>query len=274
MELIFDTDYYNEVDDQYALAYLLANDEKFSLKAITIAPYRVKHQPITVAQGQELSFKEIPKLLEITGKSYPYYKGSCGFIAEGYDEITDAVKVIIKQCEKPTTIVCVGALTNIALAFLHAPKNMQNAKIIWLGTGHILQKTFTDTNFRADREAFEIVLENCKDLTIIPANLGKATRCSYFEQENRLSNSPLKTYLLNRAKSFYYFEQNGKSITLHDILPIQYLLKPELFQTVKLPKPKLNADNGFTLTKSARTIDYVTGLNHYDCMTEFFKSLN
>ena len=38
MDVVLDTDTYNEIDDQYALAYLIKNDEKLKLKAIYAAP--------------------------------------------------------------------------------------------------------------------------------------------------------------------------------------------------------------------------------------------
>lgn len=37
LNVILDTDIYNEIDDQYAFAYLLANDDKLNIEAITIA---------------------------------------------------------------------------------------------------------------------------------------------------------------------------------------------------------------------------------------------
>ena len=36
--IILDTDTYNECDDQFALAYLLKNQDKFNIEAITVAP--------------------------------------------------------------------------------------------------------------------------------------------------------------------------------------------------------------------------------------------
>ena len=39
VDVVLDTDTYNEIDDQYALAYLIKNDEKLKLKAIYAAPF-------------------------------------------------------------------------------------------------------------------------------------------------------------------------------------------------------------------------------------------
>ena len=39
VDVVIDTDTYNEIDDQYALSYLIKSDEKLDLKAIYAAPF-------------------------------------------------------------------------------------------------------------------------------------------------------------------------------------------------------------------------------------------
>ena len=43
VDVILDTDAYNEVDDQYAISYLLANTEKLRLQAFYAAPFYKPH---------------------------------------------------------------------------------------------------------------------------------------------------------------------------------------------------------------------------------------
>ena len=45
LDVILDTDTYNEIDDQFALAYLLRSDEKLICKAITAAPFSTASAP-------------------------------------------------------------------------------------------------------------------------------------------------------------------------------------------------------------------------------------
>ena len=42
INVILDTDTYNECDDQFALAYMLKNQDIFNVTAITVAPYSHK----------------------------------------------------------------------------------------------------------------------------------------------------------------------------------------------------------------------------------------
>ena len=39
IDVVLDTDTYNEIDDQFALAYLIRSEEKLSLKAVYAAPF-------------------------------------------------------------------------------------------------------------------------------------------------------------------------------------------------------------------------------------------
>ena len=39
IDVVLDTDAYNEIDDQFALAYLIKSDEKLDLQAIYAAPF-------------------------------------------------------------------------------------------------------------------------------------------------------------------------------------------------------------------------------------------
>ena len=39
MDVVLDTDTYNEIDDQYALSYLVKSGDKLHLKAVYAAPF-------------------------------------------------------------------------------------------------------------------------------------------------------------------------------------------------------------------------------------------
>ena len=39
VDVVIDTDTFNEIDDQYALSYLIKSDDRLNLKAIYAAPF-------------------------------------------------------------------------------------------------------------------------------------------------------------------------------------------------------------------------------------------
>ena len=68
LRVVLDTDTYNEIDDQYALAYSLLSPERISLEAIYAAPF-VNNRSASAAQGMEKSYEEILTLLNFLSVS-------------------------------------------------------------------------------------------------------------------------------------------------------------------------------------------------------------
>ena len=135
LNVILDTDTYNECDDQFALAYMLKSQDIFNVEAITVAPYINKH--CTIPEGQENSYNEILKIckwleFDTTNK---VFKGSMDFMINGYEQENDAVNKIIEIALKneKTYIMAIGAITNVALAIKKEPKIIERIEVVWLG---------------------------------------------------------------------------------------------------------------------------------------------
>ena len=85
--IILDTDTYNECDDQFALAYLLKNQDKFNIEAITVAPYSHSDRKETIEETTEKSYNEILKIcnwLNFETKN-KVFKGSLDYICKLYN---------------------------------------------------------------------------------------------------------------------------------------------------------------------------------------------
>ena len=68
VNVILDTDIYNECDDQFAVAYLLKSQDKFNIEAITVAPYHHDNN-ISIEEGIDKSYD----CLLYTSKCYFLY---------------------------------------------------------------------------------------------------------------------------------------------------------------------------------------------------------
>ena len=64
VDVVLDTDTYNEIDDQYALAYLIRSSNKLKIKGIYAAPFSNKKCNSPEA-GMEKSYEEIMNILEL-----------------------------------------------------------------------------------------------------------------------------------------------------------------------------------------------------------------
>lgn len=110
-KVILDTDMANQVDDQFALTYLLNSLDKMELEAITIAPFsKLK----TIEEGTQLSYEMTLKILELMDKREyqdKVFKGATCYMDQKY-ETNIAVKKIIEICLKneKTTILAIGAI--------------------------------------------------------------------------------------------------------------------------------------------------------------------
>ena len=58
VDVVLDTDTYNEIDDQYALSYLMKSGDKLHVKAIYAAPF-YNEKSTGPADGMEKSYQEI-----------------------------------------------------------------------------------------------------------------------------------------------------------------------------------------------------------------------
>ena len=148
------TDMYNEIDDQFALTYLMKSLDLFDLEAITIAPFSKSGyaDTLTIEEGTEKSYEVTLNLLNMLNKSeYKnlVYKGATKYFKDS-KESNQAVEKIIEIANKndKTTILAIGAITNVALAIEKAPEIINKIKIVWLGGNTFLTKDNSEFNFR------------------------------------------------------------------------------------------------------------------------------
>ena len=66
IDVVLDTDAYNEIDDQFAIAYMLKSTDKFNVKGICAAPFH-NEKSESYADGMNKSYDEIIKLLGLMG---------------------------------------------------------------------------------------------------------------------------------------------------------------------------------------------------------------
>ena len=64
IDVVLDTDAYNEVDDQFAIAYMLRSSDRLNTCAIYAAPF-FNSLSSSPADGMEKSYAEILKILSL-----------------------------------------------------------------------------------------------------------------------------------------------------------------------------------------------------------------
>ncbi|MBQ2468767.1 MAG: nucleoside hydrolase, partial [Clostridia bacterium] len=142
-KVIVDSDTFNEMDDQYAIAYAIGSD-KMDVVALNAAPFH-NDRSTSFGDGMEKSYEEILRVLDHVEKvgQYPVYKGSPTRIDDDPEfrpVDSPAARAIIDAAHKYDEIVYVlttGACTNVVSAVMLDPSIKENICVIWLG-GHCL----------------------------------------------------------------------------------------------------------------------------------------
>ena len=205
VDVVLDTDTFNEIDDQFAIAYLLRSQEKLNTKAIYAAPF-FNDLAESPEDGMEKSFHEIHKLLELMGEQKEVYRGSGHFMVdEKTPVISPAADDLSRRAlqytpDNPLYVVAIGAITNIASAILLEPTVAENTIVIWLG-GHARHYHDTDEfNMSGDIAAARVVMNSGVPFIQFP--------CQGVVSEFSISGPELEYWLLNKNPLADYLAQN------------------------------------------------------------------
>lgn len=288
IDLLIDTDAYNQVDDLYALAYVLRSPERFHLQAITAAPFyspkelgRLR-QNESPREGMEASFAAIGRLLQVMEKEKTFagkvFKGSEAFLpAETTPVPSPAADEIVRLArlyspEKPLYIVAIGALTNVASAFLQAPDIADKLVLVWLGGhGHETGKC-DDFNARQDIAAVRVAFAAGAALVQLPCNgVGTDFAISRAELEERLrGRNRLCDYLWQETFNLMNREDPALnwSKPLWDVLPFARLADKRFTEERTVPSPLFGYDLNYEAEDPARKkVQYVYKI-HRDLIYE------
>ena len=277
INVILDTDTYNECDDQFALSYMLLSQDRFNIEAITVAPYHHDND-ISIEEGQEKSYQEILKICNWLNfdTENKVFKGSNGYIENGYNETNEAVEKIIEIAEKneKTYIMAIGAITNVALAIKKAPDIIEKIEIIWLGGHSPICNNNKEFNFRQDVKAIKEIFKSKAKLIIIPCKgVASNLKISVYELEHYLKGkNELCNYLCSR---FYNDGIHGIQTrrVIWDISVIAYLINKEWFEERKTDCPEINKDLSYTFKRNDRKIKFVTYLDSDKIYNDLLKKL-
>lgn len=141
IDVILDTDAYNEIDDQFAISYMMKYTERFNVKGICAAPFH-NNNSTSYGDGMRRSYDEILKLLDLMERSDfkdKVYRGSEDYLPSEEtpveSEAADFMATLANEYspENPLYIVAIGAITNVASAIIKNPAMTENCVVVWLG---------------------------------------------------------------------------------------------------------------------------------------------
>jgi len=280
--VILDTDTYNEVDDQYALAYAMLSPDKVNLLAITVAPFK-NSRAKTPAEGMEKSYEEAHHIRALVDEksTVPIYRGSATYLPDkktpALSEAAEAIVRLVRESRETVYIVAVGAITNVASALLLAPDVAEKAVVIWLG-GHAQHFSNNhEFNLYQDVPAAQVVFENAKNFLQIPCK-GVCTEFITTVPELQYhigGKNALCDYLLELTANYNTTHENTAvwSKVIWDVTAVAAIVAPETLEMVQMPRPIVTDSENYAFDMGNPHYVYVRRIRRDALYTDLFQKL-
>lgn len=281
VKMVLDTDTYNEVDDQFALAYALLSPEKIDLLAVYAAPYH-NNRSESAGDGMEKSYQEILRLLKFMDKPADgfAFRGANRYLEDvSRPAKSDAVSDLIKKAlasspDDPLYVVPIGCITNIASAMLIEPKIIENIVVVWLGGNSLHWPSQWEFNLQQDVLAAQVVFNSGVPFVVLPCqNVVSHLHTTIPELKHYLEGkNALSDYLYNTVLE-YSGGQKAWSKVIWDVSAIAWLVNPAWVSTDLVHSPILTDQKTFSVDHSRHFIRMATSLKRDAIFSDLFQKL-
>lgn len=161
--------------------------------------------------------------------------------AEDMDAVSFYIKYLSETKEK-VTIVPVGPLTNLALAFRAKPEIIENIEeIVIMGAAyaHGNKTAAAEFNWWCDPEAAKIVMDCGAKITVVPLDAThkacvKGSEADIIEAGGTKACLAAADMIKQRIRGYSTFQPMGDDMApVHDALAVLYMLDPEVCEDVR-----------------------------------------
>jgi inosine-uridine nucleoside N-ribohydrolase len=266
-KVIVDTDTFNEMDDQYAVAYSIASG-RIEVLAINAAPFH-NTRSADFADGMEKSYDEIMRVLAVTGMSgkYPVFRGSRTRINDdpSFSPIdSPAARNIIRlahETNEPIYVLSMGAITNVVSAFMLDPSIAKNVCVVWLGGNCTDNPSLEEFNLCQDYAAGQLLLDLDIPLVMLPAwGHGTCALMTYLSDLQKIKgDSPGATFFRKTLPEEHnpgLYDEGWRRI-IWDIAAPGVLSVPDAFEFSVIPAPVFADDGRYAFDRTRRKIVYM-----------------
>ena len=287
IDVALDTDAYNEIDDQFAISYMLRSTEKLNVKEIYAAPF-FNQKSTSPEDGMERSYDEIMKILDLAGcgeLKEKTYRGSRTYLPSETEPVeSPAARALIDlsaayDTDHPLYVVALGAITNVASALLMDPSLKERIVLVWLGGhGHNCPDN-KEFNLRQDVAAARVIFGCGVPVVQLPCGeVVQAFTVSGAELEKWLMDkNPLADYLARNtiAEAESYAAGRPWTRVIWDVTAVAWLLndKNRFMRSYLTPSPIPQYDHHYSFDPHRHFIRYVSWINRDALMDDLFKKL-
>lgn len=285
VDVVIDTDTYNEIDDQYALAYLIKSDEKLNLKAIYAAPF-YNNKSTGPADGMEKSYQEIMNILTLLEREdlkESVYRGStCYMPSETEPVISDAAKDLAERAmnyteDNPLYVIAIGAITNVSSALIMKPEIKDRIVLIWLGGNATHWPHNKEFNLYQDVAGARIVFGCGVPLVQLPCmGVVSAFTTSGPELEYHLrGKNKLCDYLIDvtTAEALECYGGSTWTRPIWDVTAVAWLLDGDFMDECLIHSPIPEYDDRYAFDNNRHFIKYVYHIKRDNLFADLFNKL-
>ncbi len=291
VDAVIDTDTFNQIDDQFALAYMIRSNDKINLKAIYAAPFFNQHSS-SPADGMERSYNEIHNILTLMKEEElkkVVFRGSQTYLPdEKTPVVSDSAKHLSElamnySSEKPLYVVAIGAITNVASALLLKPEIADRIVLVWLA-GHSFDWPNTkEFNMFQDVAGARAVFDSGAPVVLLPCmGVVSSFTVSGDDMRARLyGKNELCTYLTTLSEkmvSSYIKDGSAWSRVIWDVTAVAWLTGANktnnIFMQYRLaPAPICEYDFTYSFDNSRQEIAYVYNIRRDALFNDLIKKL-
>ena len=280
--VILDTDTYNEIDDQFALALMLLARDRIDPVCVTAAPFE-GWKSKSFADGMEKSYLEIEKCSRLVAESHgvtvpPYYRGSTERMPDPHtpveSEAAHAIARHVMESDEITYVCAIGAITNVASAILLHPEIKEKMAVLWLG-GNSRWVHAAEFNVIGDRNAANSIFASDVPLLWFPCwGVVSHLSLTMVELEHFLrGNSPLGDYLCDNVLECRPEKAISWSRVIWDISTVCGIINPWCFDESVQPRPQIAENMAWEWDKVGGTVEHVEKIDRDTAFSIMFDRL-
>lgn len=285
-KVIMDCDAYNDIDDQYAIAFAAGSDKMdvLSVNATLFNNYRCNG----FADGMKRSYDEIVKVLKLIGKDKDIdaYIGCDTPLTKVSEKMwvdSPAVRNIIKtahESDETVYVIATGAATNVSCAIMADPTVKDNICVIWVGCNCVnFSGSASDFNVDQDSVAGRYLLDCGVNLVLLPA-MGPEG----FGTQTLIGNQPFLDGVIKGESVQAKFFRNdlpelaypGESDWTHhfwDVAGPGVVEDANAYELSIIPAPRIRGDGVWAFDDGRHNIIYMSKLNADKVMKDTFNAI-
>ncbi len=282
VRVIVDTDAKNEADDQFAVVQALLSP-KFENVGFIAAHYGNNRH----VDSMERSYKELETIFDKMGfeKDGMLFHGAPTPIPDkATPVVSEGAKLIVeeamKEDDRPLFVLFLGAITDLASAYLMEPRIAGKLTAIWIGGGRYPEGG-PEFNLGNDINAANVVFESKIELWQVPKNVYEMMAISLAEIEYKISDcGEIGEYLLQQLNDHMHEDiprksafRTGETWVLGDNPAVGLVLYEHRFLFDYIQAPLITRDMNYVHTRLNRPIRVYKSIDSRLILEDLFSKL-